>query len=61
MEQQQKHCWSCKENVLATRKGTNHVLHLLLSIVTVGWWLIIWIIVSIKGSSWMCPKCGSSL
>lgn len=30
---------------------TNHLLHLLLSIITMGLWLIVWVIVSISNSS----------
>lgn len=35
--------------VLARGRRVNHVLHLLLSIVTVGLWFIVWIIVSLSG------------
>ena len=30
------------------RKKTNHVLHLLLSLVTVGFWIPVWILVAIN-------------
>lgn len=39
------YCRKCGTNVLVKRPGTNHVLHLLLSIVTMGFWLPIWILV----------------
>ncbi len=55
----QKYCPHCKEYVLAVRKGTNHILHLLLTIVTCGAWIIIWILCAIKIGGWRCPKCGS--
>jgi len=29
--------------VMSSGKGLNHILHLLLSIVTIGFWLIIWL------------------
>jgi hypothetical protein len=32
--------------LLSQKKQTNHVLHLLLSIVTVGAWLIVWLLVA---------------
>jgi len=48
----------CGTNVLVKRPGTNHVLHLLLSIVTMGFWLPIWILVSIKIGGWRCNQCG---
>ena len=30
------------------RMKTNHILHLLLSIVTIGWWIPIWLIVGLN-------------
>lgn len=35
--------------VMVTGHRPNHVLHLLLSIVTVGLWLIVWLIVGLTG------------
>lgn len=35
-------------NVAQPKPGTNHVLHLLLSIVTSGLWVPVWIIVAAK-------------
>lgn len=55
------YCPNCQENVLGVRKGTNHVLHLLLSIITFGIWIIIWILVSIKIGGWRCSVCGGIL
>ncbi len=37
--------------LLSKKKKTSHVLHLLLSIVTAGIWIIIWILVAISNSS----------
>lgn len=31
-------------------QNTNHILHLLLSVVTVGWWVPVWILVSLSNS-----------
>jgi hypothetical protein len=44
--------------VLARAKGTSHILHLLLTIVTGGLWLIVWLLVSAKKKDWRCPLCG---
>ncbi|MHC4239959.1 MAG: hypothetical protein ACYSUC_09440 [Planctomycetota bacterium] len=41
-------------------KGTNHVLHLLLTLVTGGLWLIVWILCAIKIGGWRCVQCGSN-
>ena len=37
--------------LLSKKKKTNHVLHLLLSIITVGIWIIIWILVAASNGS----------
>ena len=37
--------------LLNKKKKTNHILHLLLSIITAGIWIIIWILVAISNSS----------
>ena len=53
-----KYCKECDQNIMAERKGTNHVLHLILSLITAGGWLIIWLLASIKFGGWWCPQCG---
>lgn len=53
------YCRKCNANVLVKRPGTNHVLHLLMSIVTVGFWIPIWFLCSIKIGGWRCSQCGS--
>jgi ssDNA-binding Zn-finger/Zn-ribbon topoisomerase 1 len=51
------HCRKCGD-VLVKRPGTRHVLHLLLSIVTMGFWIPIWLLCSIKIGGWRCSQCG---
>lgn len=36
----------------------NHVLHLLLSIVTAGLWLIVWLVIA-TGGHFTCGECGT--
>lgn len=57
----QKHCKHCGCRVLAERPGTNHVLHLLLSILTAGLWLLIWFMASVKFGGWRCTRCGGKV
>lgn len=46
--------------VLAEKQTPNHVLHLLLSVVTVGFWIPIWLLVALFGGGpYKCPSCGS--
>jgi hypothetical protein len=52
-------CKVCNKQVMIRRKGTNHILHLLLSVVTMGIWIIIWILASVKIGGWRCTQCGS--
>lgn len=44
--------------VLAERQTPNHILHLLLSVVTMGIWIIVWLLVSAVASPFRCPQCG---
>ena len=54
------YCKQCAAPRKLERKGTNHILHLLLSIFTVGIWVIVWIASTIKMGGWSCSQCGSS-
>jgi hypothetical protein len=47
--------------VLAEKQTTNHLLHLLLSVVTAGVWVIVWLLVGIRNDlgSYRCPSCGA--
>jgi len=53
-------CKMCNQQTVVFRKGTSHILHLLLTIITGGLWLIIWLGLSIKFSGWRCSQCGST-
>lgn len=46
--------------VRAERKGVNHTLHLLLTVLTAGIWAIVWAMLALetKGKPWVCPHCG---
>lgn len=53
-------CKNCNKRVVVFRKGTNHILHLILTLVTFGVWLIVWFGVSVKFGGWRCVECGST-
>jgi DNA-directed RNA polymerase subunit RPC12/RpoP len=55
------YCSYCKKNVLIRAQTPNHVLHLILSIITSGLWLIIWIILCIRRKEWHCSQCGKKI
>jgi hypothetical protein len=53
-------CRVCNKQSLLRRRGTNHILHLLLTIVTFGWWSLAWLSFSLKlGGGWRCGQCGA--
>ena len=53
------YCGYCEERVLVRRRAPNHILHLLLTACTMGFWLIVWLGNSIQAGGWRCPQCGS--
>jgi len=52
------YCGNCQKQVLIRRKGTNHLLHLILTLLTGGLWAIVWVICAIKVNGWRCSQCG---
>lgn len=54
-----KWCRTCGAYRRFEKEKANHILHLLLTIVTGGLWLIVWIMAScFGGSNWSCSVCG---
>lgn len=53
-------CQHCHEQRLFVRQGTNHILHLLLTLLLCGTWLIVWLIVAAvnEGKPYLCTHCG---
>jgi len=60
MDYTKAYCRDCCRRVRAERRGTSHVLHLLLTVLTGCLWLPIWILSCVKFGGWMCPLCGGS-
>lgn len=56
----QRYCPTCERMVLALKDRTNHILHLLMSVVTVGLWLPVWLIAGIRSDHRkpLCSVCG---
>jgi len=52
------YCKRCDKDVLIRRLGTNHIGHLILTIVTAGRWIIIGIFASIKIGGLRCSVYG---
>ena len=54
----QRYCLACDSPVLAEKQRPAHVLHLLLTLLTGGLWLIVWLGLSLPSTP-RCPHCGS--
>lgn len=59
VDQTSKFCPICQKQTLWARPGTNHILHLLITVLLLGFWLPIWLMASIRISGWRCQTCGS--
>lgn len=55
-----KHCGKTTKHEM-TVGGTSHVFHLLMSIITLGLWIPVWILIAItnSGGAWYCSECGT--
>lgn len=56
------YCIQCRQQKLFTRQGTNHVLHLLVTLFLCGLYLPIWILIAIDDNNkpYFCSTCGYS-
>ncbi len=52
------YCEHCKKQVIAKKKECNHVLHAILSLITGGIWLIVWLLCAITCDDYYCTECG---
>lgn len=61
-KQASRYCPHCDRRVLALGTKANHVLHLLLSLVSCGLWLPVWLIVAAATSgNYRCARCGTGV
>lgn len=58
MDQTSKFCPVCQKQTLWARPGTNHILHLLLTVLLCGFWAPVWLLASIRIGGWRCQTCG---
>lgn len=54
-------CPTCDHSVLGHTQRPSHVLHLLLSLITGGLWIPVWLLLSILPHATRCTSCGSKL
>ncbi len=56
------YCKNCKKSTVQVKQRANHILHLLLSVVTVGLWLIVWFFIALFTSDTpTCTICGNEV
>ena len=54
-----KHCKRCGKVTQHLKPSTSHVLHLLLSLISVGLWLPFWFLIAMSNNSQgQCTHCG---
>ncbi|MBA3576181.1 MAG: hypothetical protein H0W39_00995 [Sphingomonas sp.] len=58
IEKTRRFCPEDNRMVLAERQTPNHLLHLVLSVLTLGLWLIVWLAQAIYPRPYLCPMCG---
>jgi hypothetical protein len=53
-------CAICRRPTLHLVQKPNHILHLLLSVVTMGLWLVVWLMVAVnaRDQAEVCTVCG---
>lgn len=63
VKQSSAYCHVCGRQSLFQKPRINHVLHLILSLVTLGLWLLVWAILGIinAGKQPRCTTCGATL
>jgi hypothetical protein len=62
IDQVQMYCPYCARRVFGHRPAASHDMHLVLTIVTWGLWLPVWLLVSIyqQAQPYLCTVCGSA-
>jgi len=58
IEQTFRYCGRCRRSTMAYRPSASHILHLLLTILTGGIWLIVWFGSCVRVGGWKCGTCG---
>lgn len=62
VKQSSSYCHTCQRQSLFQKPGINHLLHLILSVLTLGLWLFVWLILAMinAGKPERCVTCGMS-
>lgn len=58
-DQRMNHCKRCQTATVHIHRGTSHVLHLVLSVATIGFWAPVWILMTfLHSADSQCTQCG---
>ena len=62
MKTTQRYCHTCNAARPFHKNTTNHLLHLLLSLVTLGVWIPVWIVIAFSSPfrRYRCGRCGEA-
>ena len=60
-QERQAYCVVCGRLQLARRSSVNHFLHFFLTIITLGFWSIVWFLAAYAAEPWHCAVCGSPI
>jgi hypothetical protein len=58
MQESSGYCRGCQKHVMIRRPTASHLLHLLLTLITMGLWLPIWVLSAVQFGGWRCTVCG---
>lgn len=59
IQKAQRYCRNDNRLVLAERQTPSRILHLLLTLVTAGLWLVVWVPLELFApAAYRCPACG---
>lgn len=60
ISQRQRYCPTCQQPRLFAKAGVNHILHLLLTVVTCSAWLLVWLTCLVVNAfrHYRCQTCG---
>jgi hypothetical protein len=56
--EEQSYCPACGEETPHQRGGVDNLTHGMLSIVTMGLWMLVWLPKAIRSAKWRCTRCG---
>jgi len=53
-------CSTCRRQTASIRPRANHILHLILSLLSCGWWVPVWLLCALLPGAARCTVCGQT-